>query len=200
MLAELPGQTTPARGERADAARNRQRILDAARRLVAAQGAPNVSVDRVAAAAGVGKGTVFRRFGDRAGLFLALLGEAERELQDGFLRGPPPLGPGAPARDRLIAFLVAYLRLLEENLELVLLAESGRPGTRYRSGAYAAWHQHVSLLLDAGSAAVDAPLAAHLLLAAVDGDLHRFLREAGFGPDQLERALTDLVRRLLPAG
>lgn len=200
MLAELPGQTTPARGERADAARNRQRILDAARRLVAAQGAPNVSVDRVAAAAGVGKGTVFRRFGDRAGLFLALLGEAERELQDGFLRGPPPLGPGAPARDRLIAFLVGYLRLLEENLELVLLAESGRPGTRYRSGAYAAWHQHVSLLLDAGSAAVDAPLAAHLLLAAVDGDLHRFLREAGFGPDQLERALTDLVRRLLPAG
>ncbi|MDR0359848.1 MAG: TetR/AcrR family transcriptional regulator, partial [bacterium] len=74
-------ETARLRGERADAARNRQRILDSARRLVA-QGAASVSIDDVAAAAGVGKGTVFRRFGDRAGLFVALLGEVERDLQD----------------------------------------------------------------------------------------------------------------------
>ena len=59
---------------------------------------------------GVGKGTLFRRFGDRAGLARALLDESERRLQDGFLHGPPPLGPGAPPRARLKAFAGRVLR------------------------------------------------------------------------------------------
>jgi AcrR family transcriptional regulator len=53
-------------------------------------------MDAVAAEAGVGKGTLFRRFGDRAGLAVALLDERERDLQAAVLSGPPPLGPGAP--------------------------------------------------------------------------------------------------------
>ena len=50
----------------------------------------------VAREAGVAKGTVFHRFGDRQGLAQALVDDAERALQDELLRGPPPLGPGAP--------------------------------------------------------------------------------------------------------
>ncbi|HEV7854381.1 MAG TPA: helix-turn-helix domain-containing protein, partial [Mycobacterium sp.] len=53
--------------ERGDAARNRTLLLEAARRLIAERGADAVSMDDIAAAAGVGKGTVFRRFGSRAG-------------------------------------------------------------------------------------------------------------------------------------
>lgn len=49
-----------------DALRNRALLLDAARRLVAERGADAVTMDDVAAAAGVGKGTLFRRFGSRA--------------------------------------------------------------------------------------------------------------------------------------
>lgn len=68
-LTSLPTQSLPmADGvphERADAARNRRRLLDAAQRLVAEQGADHVTMEAVAAAAEVGKGTVFRRFGDR---------------------------------------------------------------------------------------------------------------------------------------
>src|SRR6266571_458096 len=70
----LPLLGEPA-AERADAQRNRLKILDAAERLFAANGIANVSMDAVAKAAGVGKGTLFRRFGDRAGLAVALLGE-----------------------------------------------------------------------------------------------------------------------------
>ncbi len=55
----------PVRHERADAARNRATILSAAERLVAEHGAQQVTMDQVACAAGVGKGTLFRRFGDR---------------------------------------------------------------------------------------------------------------------------------------
>ncbi|MDQ1022990.1 AcrR family transcriptional regulator [Streptomyces umbrinus] len=100
------------RGERADAARNRARLLEVAARLVAERGAEHVTMHEVAEAAGVGKGTLFRRFGDRDGLLLALLAEAEAEFQEAYTSGPPPLGPGAPARDRLEAFGCA---LIERN-------------------------------------------------------------------------------------
>ena len=90
--------------ERRDAAENRQRILAAARRLLEAEGAEALSMDAVAAAAKVGKGTVFRRFGDRAGLTQALIDEYMRDFQDAFMSGPPPLGPGAPAAYLLLVF------------------------------------------------------------------------------------------------
>ncbi len=63
----------PGPPERGDAARNRARVLEAASRLFDEQGVEAVTMDAVACAAGVGKGTLFRRFGDRAGLCLALL-------------------------------------------------------------------------------------------------------------------------------
>jgi len=65
----------PEAGERADAARNRARILVTAERLFSERAPECVSIDDVADAAGVGKGTVFRRFGSRAALVLAVLGE-----------------------------------------------------------------------------------------------------------------------------
>ena len=65
---ELPLlQPDPTPRERADAARNRARILAAAEELVAEQGIEAVSMEDVARAACVGTGTLYRRFGDRAG-------------------------------------------------------------------------------------------------------------------------------------
>ncbi|MFD0487880.1 TetR/AcrR family transcriptional regulator [Saccharopolyspora spinosporotrichia] len=80
--------------ERADAARNRRKILLAASRLIAENGAEHLSLDEVADAAQVGVGTVYRRFRDRAGLVQSLLDERERQFQEAFMQGPPPLGPG----------------------------------------------------------------------------------------------------------
>src|SRR3954447_18961767 len=98
--------------ERADAARNRRAVLDAAARLFESRGASCVTMEAVAAEAGVGKGTVFRRFGDRASLARAVISDQEARLQEGMIRGAPPLGPGAPAEERLIAFGREYLRFL----------------------------------------------------------------------------------------
>jgi AcrR family transcriptional regulator len=67
--------------ERGDAARNRALLVDAARRLIAARGPDTVTMDEIAAAAGVGKGTLFRRFGSRAGLMIALLSDIDRDPQ-----------------------------------------------------------------------------------------------------------------------
>lgn len=153
---------TPPPKERTDAARNRAAILDAAGRLFAEHGVDEVSMDQVAAAAGVGKGTLFRRFGDKAGLAAALLDARERVLQEAILHGPPPLGPGAPPADRLAAFAEAYLDYLFAHLPLVRMSETAAPGARYRIGAYRFWHRHVTILL---AGAPDPEHTAHALLA-----------------------------------
>ncbi|GAA0936742.1 helix-turn-helix domain-containing protein [Nonomuraea longicatena] len=159
---------TPPPKERADAARNRAAVLEAAARLFAERGVEAVSMDEVAAAAGVGKGTVFRRFGDKSGLAAALLDAREHVLQEAILHGPPPLGPGAPPGERLAAFLGAYLDYLLEQLPLIRTSETAAPGARYRIGAYRFWHRHVTILL--GEQEPDPGYAAHALLAGLSAE------------------------------
>ncbi|WP_286259887.1 hypothetical protein [Streptomyces graminofaciens] len=72
----------------------------------------------VAEAAGVGKGTLFLRSGDRDGLLLALLGDAEAEFHEAYTSGPPPLGPGAPATERLTAFGSALVERAASDADL----------------------------------------------------------------------------------
>jgi AcrR family transcriptional regulator len=112
--------------ERADAARNRQRLLATARELLEEDGPGCLTMDRLAERSGLGKGTVFRRFGTRAGIFQALLDDNERALQQEILSGRPPLGPGAPPVDRLIAYGSARIRFLAENQDIAHAAIGGR--------------------------------------------------------------------------
>ncbi|MEU6133292.1 helix-turn-helix domain-containing protein, partial [Saccharopolyspora sp. NPDC047091] len=92
------------RAERADAVRNREHLLAVVRELIAEHGVEKVTMDGLAERAGLGKGTVFRRFGSRAGIFRALLEDDESRFQQQVLSGPPPLGPGAGPAERLIAY------------------------------------------------------------------------------------------------
>lgn len=179
------GRPAPVR-ERADAARNRRRILDAAARLFRELGVDGVSLDAVAAAAGVGKGTVFRRFGDKAGLAVALLDERERALQEGVLTGPPPLGPGAAPAARAAAFTRAYLDYVLATPELVRMSETASPGARFRIGAFGFWHTHLQVLLvDAGHPPPRATVLAHALLAPLAAEHLMAQGAAGVGPCEL---------------
>lgn len=186
---------TRVRKERSDATRNRAKILVVTARLFAEQGVDGVTMDQIATAAGVGKGTLFRRFGDKAGLGAALLGVREEELASALL-GPPPLGPGAPPGDRLRAFVAAYVRFLDANLDLVHMSETASPGSRYRVGAYGRWHGHVRSLLEQARPDLDAHCTAHLLLAGVAADLRRATR--GECPtDHAAAALVTMVDLIL---
>lgn len=186
---------SPLARERADAARNRVKVLDAAAVLFREHGVANVSMDQVAAAAGVGKGTLFRRFGDKAGLAVALLDERERRLQAGILSGPPPLGPGAEPEARLVAFLQKYLDFLDENLDLVHMSETARPGARYAIGAYRLWHRHVAHLLELAGTQ-DADYLAHALLAPLAADQRMALRDE-IAPARVKDGLARLARAIL---
>jgi AcrR family transcriptional regulator len=182
--------------ERADARRNRSLILAAADRLIRQRGVENVSMDAIATEAGVGKGTLFRRFGDRPGLARALLEEMETDMQDGFIRGAPPLGPGAPARERLVAFGEARIDLLELNGDLILAAESGLPGTRF-AGPYAIHRLHVTRLLEELMAPDQAEYAAEALLAVLSAEHHLFLRRVrGQDLETVKSGFRSLVDRI----
>lgn len=181
---------------RADAARNRARLLEAAARLVAERGAEGITMEEVAAAARVGKGTVFRRFGDRSGLLMALLDHSEKTFQAAFLTGPPPLGPGAPPVERLRAFGLALLRRTVDELELQLAAEP-EPGRRFTNAPRRVRRHHVSLLLREAVPAADCDLLAHTLMAQLDPALiHHLTRQCGMPPERLEAAWVDLVDRV----
>lgn len=184
--------------ERADAARNREQVLAAAERLFAERGVENVSMEEVAEAAGVGKGTVYRRFGDRASLANAVLDANQRQFQDAFLHGPPPLGPGAPAVERLKAFGLATLDLLERHGELALAAESGRACARLLTGVHLSRRAHVEILIREAAPDADHAYLADVLLEPLSAEMFRYFRYVRNMPlEQIKAGFTDLVDRTL---
>lgn len=187
------GEPTARPKERADAVRNRAKILAAAETLFAER--RTVTMDEIARAAGVGRGTLYRRFPDPASIALALLDEHERRLQERLLGGDPPLGPGAPPRERLAAFYVAMTELLERHLPLALGAETGR--SRFGTGAYGFWRAHVrALLAEAGAPSADA--LADQLLAPLAPEVYEHQRHRlGLSRADIAAALTRIATRTL---
>ena len=187
-----PGDESPR--ERADAARNRIRILTAAAELIAEHGIESVSMDDVARAASVGTGTLYRRFGDRAGLALALLDESERAFQDRLIAGPPPLGPGVPAAERLCAFGHAYLDLLERHADLLLVAA---PPGRLAPGPATFYMTHLAILLREAAPHLDAQYTAAALWGLLGPAQHlRARRGLGWPLERLRDGWSGLVDAL----
>jgi len=189
--------------ERADAARNRQAILEAACDLYETADDPTtVTMDDVAAAAGVGKGTLFRRFGDRTGLVRAVFDTRIDALNTAIASGPPPLGPSTPARARIVAILDAIVAVKLNNRSLTLALE--RPNqppdgsTLFKAPHYAPVHVLLSRLLVDIVGAHRADWTAHALLSATRVDLidHLLSVEAWSGPC-VRRQLTMFVDQVL---
>jgi AcrR family transcriptional regulator len=180
--------------ERADAARNRARVLAAAAELFTTRDPRTVTMDDIAKAAGVGRATVYRRYPDTRSIAVALLDEHERALQERLLRGEPPLGPGAPPASRLAAFYAAMIKLLDAHADLVLGTETG--GARFATGAYGFWSTHVhSLLVEAGIAQPD--VMVDVLLAPLAAEVYVHQRARGLTSEQITAALGRLAHAVL---
>jgi AcrR family transcriptional regulator len=184
--------------ERADARRNRERILCATARLVERVGIDCFSMDDVAAEAGVGKGTLYRRFGDRSSLIRALISEPEQAFQESLIRGEPPLGPGAPPAERLHAFGDALMRFMDSHAVYIQAGERLGGSARYGHPVYAFYRTHVALLLR--QARGDTPNTEYLvdaLLGPLGAEPLRYQRDVrGMSLDELRagwHALVDAV-------
>jgi AcrR family transcriptional regulator len=190
-LLPLLGDAAP---ERRDAARNREALLVAAEALIDHCGIDAVTMDAVAARASVGKGTVFRRFGSREGLMAALLNFSETEWQGSVISGPPPLGPGAPPMDRLLAFGRSRLEL---NLRLAdLIRAAGRAASRSYA-AYSFVAMHTRHLMGELGVSGDIPLLSTALLAPLEVPiLEQQVRIEGIHTDRIFEAWVELAHRI----
>jgi AcrR family transcriptional regulator len=194
QLNELPG-TGEAPHERGDAARNRTLLLEAARRLIAERGADAVTTDDIAVAAGVGKGTLFRRFGSRAGLMIVLLDEDEKAEQQAFMFGPPPLGPGAPPLERLLAYGRDRLKFVHTHHGL--LSDANRDPQMRFIAPVMLHHRHVRVLLEDAHTTGDLDAQAFALLGLLDADYVQYqMTERGQTLDDLGDAWESLARKL----
>jgi AcrR family transcriptional regulator len=191
MTIELPVAGTVR--ERNDAARNRARVAQAAARLFRDCDDPErVDMRAIAAEAGVGVGTLYRRFGDKASLAASVLDAHARGLQEAILAGPPPLGPGAPPEERLEAFLAALVDHTEKELDVLYAVEQlGGFGL----GPYSAWRLHTRVLAGEVAPGFDPDWLADALLAPLNPHLYRHQRrERGISAEAIKRQLTALAR------
>jgi AcrR family transcriptional regulator len=187
--------------ERADAARNRRHLLATARRMLAEQSLDALTMDALAEQAGLGKGTVFRRFGTRAGIFAALLDDDERAFQQQVLAGPPPLGPGAAPLDRLIAYGRARTGFLIDHCGIARAALDGHQPIPAGSQTPLS-RAHIRVLLgQIGLGCTDVDMLAVQLTAALDAPLLLYLSTPDFtatsqAAERIARSWQDLVQRV----
>ncbi|MFJ1531116.1 TetR/AcrR family transcriptional regulator [Streptomyces mirabilis] len=181
------------RTERADALRNREAVLAAADALFAASSSPHsVSMDDIAAAAGVGKGTLFRRFGDRAGLIGAVIAsrlDPVREAQD---------AAGSSPRQRVLDLLDASLRFKIENRNLMTAAEDAGFSSPYQAEHYGWWHEVLRAALEQVPGVHNADFTAHALLAAIRADLvAHLIDDQKMTPEGLRSSLAAYIDNVL---
>ena len=188
--------------ERADAAHNRRLLLATAREMLAEKGADKLTMDGLADRAGLGKGTVFRRFGTRAGIFAALLDDDERDFQEQVLSGPPPLGPGTLPLERLIAYGRARIDFLIRHRDIARAALDGRE--QVRAGPQTPMSRaHIRFPLgEMNLGPADLDVLATQLTAALDGPLLLYLSSAVLAQaspqvsERLGQGWQDLIQRV----
>jgi AcrR family transcriptional regulator len=189
----------PERKPRKDAARNRAAAFAAADTLFAECRSPEeVTMADIATAAGVGKATLFRAFGDRTGLIQALFAARLEPLRNAVAEGPPPLGPGTPPLQRVPAVLDAVLCMKLDNRHLALALETTGTDSPYRTEHYESWHSLLRDLLDQVPGVAESDFAAHALLAATRADLVEYLAgEKGVPREELRGRLAKFTAGVL---
>ena len=197
------GRPTGCNAERSDAARNRRVILETARTLFEERGITCVTMEEIARASGVGKGTLYRRFPHKGFLCQALLDEPTRRLQEQTLVILHE--QGTLAIEKLDAFLDRLVAFTAENLDLLYGGHEPLGGAdRLECFSHPAYDWRRSTVLgllrtalnegdvDAG---LDLEYLATALLAPLDVDLFYYQhRVEGLSAERI----SDGVRALVP--
>lgn len=193
------------RPERRNAVENRRRVLVAAQRLFDEFGVANVYMAEIAEAAGVGKGTLYRRFANKGELCLALLHDQLQSHQEAVLDQMRRLHiEGEPYIARLQFFLREVVSFAEQHVPMLREVQRQGSTTDDRDEPFFQWqYMTVQGLLRAAALAgevapeLDLDVTAHLLLAPLTADYLDYLRrERSYSTDRISQALTNLVEQL----
>lgn len=189
------------RKERRDAAKHRQRILAEAQRLFAAQSVDATSMAQIARAAGIGQGTLYRRYAHKGELCGALLADNMQRFQatvDAHLAAS-----SVAALDQLADLLERLVAFNEANAPLLGAIGDAACGSRradaFRSPLYL-WLRATSVALlrrarvqgEIGQLDIEATVDALLAPLAIDVYLHQ-RQELGLAPQRIVAALRQLL-------
>ncbi len=195
------------RHERRDAAEHRQRILEVARHLFAEHGVNAVSMHQIAMAAGIGQGTLYRRYAHKGELCMDLLHEHyERFVEE--IATQLAATATSPALERLESVLAKIVALLEEQGAMLgpVAGTDMRDGqcnesdiSRHISYQRTPWYLWLhelfaGLLTEAVErgelASLDVPYTVDAILAALHPAFYRFQRqERGFTSERILQGL-----------
>lgn len=194
------------RHERADAAANRALILQTAERLFAERGVANVCMAEIAEAAGVGKGTLYRRFANKAELCLSLMDSQMAEFQARTLdRFRDQRALGLAYLDQLARFLDTLVRFTEMHSPLLTEVERGGllTGAVQLNRPHFWQYMTVSALLRSAARQgelrpdLDLDYLSEALLAPVQVDIFRYQRDVrGYTVERISAGLRSLVALL----
>ncbi|MBN8634867.1 MAG: TetR/AcrR family transcriptional regulator [Anaerolineae bacterium] len=181
------------RPTRADAVKNRELLILAARDLIAEKGVEAVTTAMVAARAGVGKGTLYRHFPNgMSEVCQALLDECQRHLQDRALRR---FRAGGDPVDHLVWFMEEALRFVDERRPMLVTME-GVPGLAHPAHWW--WMQTIRGLLGQINPQLDLDYAADALYVMLDPRTVQFQRETrGYSLERMITALIEVVYKLV---
>lgn len=203
---ELPILPSAEKSERKDAAENRQLILATASRLFAENGVENVCMSEIAKAAGVGKGTLYRRFCGKGELCLALLDTELQRFQNTVLRTfRQQTAEGLTGHQQLNWFIDHAVQFTDSHLSLMVeISEAGSENTVQDVNQPHFWMEMtVQALLhhmkEQGeiSADLDLDYVTSALLSPLDARImkaHRINR--GFSTTQISHGLQSLIDSL----
>lgn len=111
-------------------ARKRKSILSAGQQLFLASGYRGTSVDAIAASAAVSKQTVYKHFGDKHELLLAIVNDALDTTVSAFVERASILGETVDLESDLTAFAADYLRAVLQDqvvqLRRLVVGEANR--------------------------------------------------------------------------
>ena len=193
-------KTEPKR-ERRDAVENRARILKTAVSLFAQYSVREVSMADIAKAAGVGKGTLYRRFANKGELCLALMDTQMRDFQnETFAHMQQSAMDDVPPLEQLTAFIDTLVYFTEDHSPLLCEVEregmlEGVSDERIQLPHF--WqHMTIASLLKTAvfnktlSPTIDIEYTADALLSSLKADIFRFQRTVrGFSLERISAGL-----------
>ena len=185
--------------ERADAARNRAAVLAAAHRLICELGQDGASMDQIAAAAGVGKGTLFRRFGDRAGLLAALADQQIADWQPGLIARSRD--ESVDAGRRAVRFMTDVCDMMLKQRPVMRAITQAAPGTAYCAASSTLWRDRLAELIAEARPDLDAEyLAASLFGALAPHLLDHLVDQLGMTAERVKAGVITLTQAVLTSG
>lgn len=197
----VPATNDVPRRERRDAAEHRRRVLQAARELFLSKGVDATSMYEIAKRAGVGQGTLYRRYAHKGDLCMALLDENGQQFRSDI--AALVHDDQTSALDRIDAMWQRMIAFNEENAHLLGAIVDAACGPRrtdaYNSPFYTWLHGMTAQLLqqaiDHGEArSINISCVTDMLLAPLAIDLYLHQRkDRGYSADQILQSLRHLL-------